>query len=106
MITHLLDKTITIRRPTASVDAGGGPVETMANHLTGVRARIQPSGGREVRQYGGMLAEVDGSVFVDGGQDIKADDEILYGSRTLTIVYVHNWNESDDYLRLDYREDK
>ena len=82
--SHLMRHTINVLRPTASKDAGGSPVETLAAHLTGIPAFVQPVSGSELLRGGRDTTRWVANCYVESGLDIVSNDTIYWVEGTKT----------------------
>lgn len=83
--------TITVQRVTVTEDSEGFPDETYANvsALTSVKARVHQLSAFEAQRYGkGSDHNMTFAVYLNGDNDIRATDVILYDSRTHRVVEV------------------
>ena len=103
---HLFDKSCTIKRVADTVDSGGGPIETQNNHLTGVLCRIQPVSGSENVRYGRENNRITHDVFVEGGQDITAEDFVIVDGLTLDIQFARDYDRQGALMLLECEETK
>ena len=83
---HLMDQTIAVTRPVATVDAGGSPIETFTAHIASAIARIWPVAGSENVAAGRPATQATFNIVIEGGQDVAATDRIPWGTRTLKII--------------------
>lgn len=102
--THLLTHTVSVERPTYSVDTAGGTAPTYSAHLTGIAARVQLQTGSEVDEFGRLHTRSVATVFTAGTHDIQAKDRLVYGSRRFEVTSVKNPQDADVLLRLDCEE--
>lgn len=115
--THLFNATCEVERATQSRDSGGSYTETFATHLTGVRCRIQPLSGDELRRYGRLDANISHAVYIEPGQDIVETDRITnvvgdnsvantVGIRSpLRVRFIQDFDLDGVVTRLDCEED-
>lgn len=107
--THLFVQTVTVKRPTFAADAGGSPVSTFGNSLTGVACRIQPMRGNELVLYGAKRGQRGVRIFTAGGQDILEKDRIVYvdaagTTRTYDVIAVRDLDELGSIITVDALE--
>lgn len=82
-----VDSGITVQRQTTTVGASGLPVETFADHLkTTAMAATVP--GDEAIRYGRESSRQLVRFHVAAGQDIRADDRVVWNGTTYQIIAV------------------
>ena len=80
------NQTATIQRNTPTKDASGGNVDAWTNSLIGIPVFEQQMGGDEAMRYERETNRRKSRWFAFNGQDIRAKDRMIYGSRTINIV--------------------
>ncbi len=103
---HLFNTTCTTQRATVAVDAGGSPVSTYTNYLTGVPCRHQPGGGGETPRYGRESNRYSHTVYVESGQDIAEADRVVVAGLTLEIQGITDFDGLAVLTRLGCEETK
>jgi head-tail adaptor len=102
--THLLTDSCSIQRSTTSLGTSGNPQLAWANHLSGVKCRVQVSSGDESPRYGRLSSRYHYRVYVAGGQDITEHDRVIWGSRTLDILDADDFDGLGVLVRLGCEE--
>lgn len=100
----LLTHTMTVQRYAAGVDAAGGFEETWADLYTNVPCRVRQAGADESFQRGKETVDVSHIIYCRP-KAFTEKDRIVFDSRTFEIRRVGNWNEQDDYYRLQVTEE-
>lgn len=102
-ISHLLNRTLAVRRPSRLPDGYGGAGTSWAE-LGTVPARVSrpaPS-EREVGEREGVRVTHD--VYLDVDADVARGDQLVGDGQTLEVVAV-TFPSRKDYLKAECRED-
>lgn len=94
MIGHLLNKTITVKRPSPTT-SGGRTTISYGAHLSGVAARLHQLSGSDLAQYGAQRGVNVWRISVDPGNDIIRGDQVLFTdadavTHTMAVQSVRN----------------
>lgn len=98
-----LNKKITLRSFTRSVDAYGEPIKTYSDYAT-VWASIEPIKGDEFFQARKETAEIDTKITLRYRRDIRSSWEIMYGIKRYTIQAIINPKNANIKLELMCKE--
>jgi len=99
-ITHMLNSTMTVQRPTVS-NTGGRKSKAWSAHLSGVACRAHQLSGSELARYGAERGVNRWRFSVEPGNDIKRTDRILFTDRdgVLHTVDVDSSVDSSQGMR-------
>jgi head-tail adaptor len=82
---HLMLQSVSVQRPTKTVDDVGSPVSTFAAHLSDVSAHVEPAGGSEAIRYGRRANARMFTVWLPGDTDLDEQDRIVWGANVLEV---------------------
>ena len=99
-VATLANRTVTVYRPTDSVDAIGAPKEVYAFHLR-TRGRSQPLSGADAVRLGKPESTVMHKLYIAGTPDIKARDRITIGSLILYVVIVRDIDLAGKFTTIE-----
>lgn len=80
--------TISVTRPTDSLDASRTPKRTFAAVATGIKALVSIRSGAEAIRYGRENNRRFGLVLCPPGTDIRVQDRIVHGANTYDVQVV------------------
>lgn len=103
MIGHLLNRTLTVWRPSSTADGYGGRDVTFAQVGT-VAARVSRPAAAErvVADQEGVEVTLD--VYLDLGADVRRGDRLIGDGQTLEVLAVTSPSKAA-YLKADVRQD-
>lgn len=102
-ITHLLNRVLTVSRPTRSNDAYGGGTDVWAEVAT-VTARVSRAAPAERQVADQEGVRITHDVYLDVDADVQRGDRLAGDGQTFTVVSV-TFPSRRDYLKADARED-
>ena len=94
MWASLLDRAVTIKRATITVDAGGGSIHTLATVASNVLTTIQAAGSYETESYSRRGITIDAWAYFVADLDtllsggIKIGDQIVDGATAWAVTSV------------------
>ena len=94
---------VAIQAATETRDAVGQVVQTWSTAAT-VRAAIWPLRGDELYRARQIHPEADSRIRIRYYSGLTTAYRLLYGSRTMNILHVANWDERGVYQDLLVRE--
>ena len=97
---QLFDQTVTILRPTASVDAAGAPASAYTTYLSSVPCRIQPMQGDEDLRAGSPASARTYRVYLDPSTDVQPSDRLAWTPATATAV-THTMHIAEPMIDFD-----
>ena len=92
--------TITVSRPTITVDSFGGQLRKWATVLT-TKARVQPLSGADRVRHERLEEIITHKVYVSGTPDIRDQDRITAGSLTLYVRSVRDIDLVGSFLTIE-----
>jgi len=98
-----LNKQLTLRTNTVSVDAGGGRTDSFADTIT-VWGSVVPLRGVERARAAAIDATLTHKITVRHNSRITADDQITYNSRTFRLSVPINVDEASRTTEIMARE--
>lgn len=90
---------VTIRRKVRTPNGIGGWSISWQDVATSV-ARVNPVSAKDRIEYAQAQYPVTHKVFLPGGADVRPEDCIVLGSRTLAVKGVYNPAESGHHLEV------
>lgn len=96
-ISHLLNKTIVIKRNTL-VDAGGGDSSYTEGTVATVQGRRTPLSTRERINAGTLDGEVSHAWYLESGVDVKVQDKIYYGTTGYLVLALAPPSDEDSHM--------
>ena len=87
-LTGLYNATMTTQRSTTSKNSIGEEVEDFANKLIGMRCRLAQLDSTELEKTGSQAVVSTHKIWFDLGLDIVANDEVIIGGATYSILSV------------------
>lgn len=107
LITRLANKqtttTVSISRPTVTVDTSKSPVSTYATVASGIKAVVAIRSGAEAIRYGRESNRRFGLImFPSATQDVRVADRIVHGSDSYDVQVVRVPHSRSSTDRLGY----
>ncbi len=101
---HLLDQTITVQRPTTTVDSDGSPAVTWATHLASIKARLRPVRPRQTIGADHVAVARRWMIYIDADHDVLGTDRIIYGNTTLRVTGILDHGTSGTVKTINAEE--
>lgn len=102
-IGGLYNKSITVKRETASMDAQGSTTRSWST-LGAIRGRARPASARERMAASRYGAEISHIVYCGANEDVHRGDRMEAGSLVLTVVAVRDPGGMGHHLEVDAME--